>query len=377
MLDKRTQDHSKLIHQVRTSNAQLKEEKQDKASFHDQRMEIQRELDTINKEIDKNENNIRKMEHFIDKYIPIRVQQQISESIKAILPQSQVQRWQNFEMEKFCRLNEDLIDDEEDREMLELMKKIAYDMMDILKKFAAIAKARGIKYKIAEPTHKDKYGVGFKEMSDADKLNETQSVSHLDGHASAVDLRTSQSFAQGNSLAKPSSRSGSRHQSVTHANRKSAIIEYSADNKSRASQRSKQIQEIIDHNPQKQSAGPGISDYDSSTEGREEDDDDDAPHMVARHKQQLLAWLTEADFSKDMQLQKIADHKFKLDVEEENALIDTEGILKICKVMCYKIGMTYKRMDILFNDLRDEFKQNTQTTLGGLRKDLAHVNEVI
>ena len=33
-------------------------------------MEIQRELDTINKEIDKNENNIRKMEHFIDKYIP-------------------------------------------------------------------------------------------------------------------------------------------------------------------------------------------------------------------------------------------------------------------------------------------------------------------
>ena len=136
-------------------------------------MEIQRELDTINKEIDKNENNIRKMEHFIDKYIPIRVQQQISESIKAILPQSQVQRWQNFEMEKFCRLNEDLIDDEEDREMLELMKKIAYDMMDILKKFAAIAKARGIKYKIAEPTHKDKYGVGFKEMSDTDKLNDT------------------------------------------------------------------------------------------------------------------------------------------------------------------------------------------------------------
>ena len=69
-------------------------------------------------------------------------------------------------MEKFCRLNEELIDDEEDKEMIDLMRKIAADMMDILKKFTAIAKARGIKYKIAEPTHRDKYGVGFKNMAE-------------------------------------------------------------------------------------------------------------------------------------------------------------------------------------------------------------------
>jgi len=43
----------------------------------------------------------------------------------------------------------------------------------------------------------------------------------------------------------------------------------------------------------------------------------------------------------------------------------------------YKIGLTYKRMDIYFNDLRNEFKANTNMTLGGLRKDLALVNEVI
>ena len=45
--------------------------------------------------------------------------------------------------------------------------------------------------------------------------------------------------------------------------------------------------------------------------------------------------------------------------------------------MMYKIGLTYKRMDIYFKELRDEFKQNTAMTLGGLRKDLLQVNEVI
>ena len=45
--------------------------------------------------------------------------------------------------------------------------------------------------------------------------------------------------------------------------------------------------------------------------------------------------------------------------------------------MMYKVGLTYKRMDIYFNDLRNEFKDNTALALGGIRKDLSHVNELI
>lgn len=45
--------------------------------------------------------------------------------------------------------------------------------------------------------------------------------------------------------------------------------------------------------------------------------------------------------------------------------------------MLYKIGLTYKRMDIYFEELRDEFKTNTARTLGGLRKDMDIVNEGI
>lgn len=50
------------------------------------------------------------------------------------------------------------------------------------------------------------------------------------------------------------------------------------------------------------------------------------------NKQALLEWLTVADFTKEVQLHKIAHHKFRLDQEEQNAMIDVEGILKICKV---------------------------------------------
>ena len=107
------------------------------------------------------------------------------------------------------------------------------------------------------------------------------------------------------------------------------------------------------------------------------DDDDEDPRAKELNKQALLEWITVADFTKEINLNKLAAHKFRLDDDEMNAMIGTEGILKICKVMMYKIGLTYKRMDIYFKELRDEFKKDTGLTLGGLRKDLDLVNEVI
>ena len=85
-------------------------------------------------------------------------------------------------------------------------------------------------------------------------------------------------------------------------------------------------------------------------------DEDDDPKNIALNKQALLEWLTVADFTQEISLTKVANHKFKLDGAEIEAMIGTEGILKICKVLMYKVGLTYKRMDIYFNELRDEFK---------------------
>ena len=59
-----------------------------------------------------------------------------------------------------------------------------------------------------------------------------------------------------------------------------------------------------------------------------------------------------------------------MDPDEQDAEIEIEGVLKICKVLLYKIGMTYKRMDIYANDIKTEFKEHMDKTLGGVRKDL-------
>ena len=89
------------------------------------------------------------MEHFIDKYIPIRVQQLIGETIAAIASHSQAQRMQNFEMEKYKRLNEDVLNDEENREMVDLMRNIGHELEETIYKFKAIAKAKGMRYQVA------------------------------------------------------------------------------------------------------------------------------------------------------------------------------------------------------------------------------------
>ena len=43
----------------------------------------------------------------------------------------------------------------------------------------------------------------------------------------------------------------------------------------------------------------------------------------------------------------------------------------------YKLGLTYKRMDIYFNELWDEFKKENKDSLGRIRKDIDLVNEVV
>ena len=52
----------------------MQETKQDKANFNEQRIEIQNIFGTINDSLDTNKNKIMTMEHFIDKYVPIRIQ---------------------------------------------------------------------------------------------------------------------------------------------------------------------------------------------------------------------------------------------------------------------------------------------------------------
>ena len=122
MIDDRTKEQGELITQLRIKVGNLIETKQDKSNFQEQKMQIQNDFDQIHKDQDIQLNKIKSMEHFIDKYIPIRVQQLIGETLTAVATQGQLTKLQNFEMEKYKKLNEDVLDDETHPELIDLMR---------------------------------------------------------------------------------------------------------------------------------------------------------------------------------------------------------------------------------------------------------------
>jgi hypothetical protein len=81
-------------------------------------------LDRLFGEMDGNKNKMMTMEHFIDKYVPIRIQQQIGETLEAVGGRSIIQKLETFEMEKYKNLNEEVLDDEKHPELLDRAKKL-------------------------------------------------------------------------------------------------------------------------------------------------------------------------------------------------------------------------------------------------------------
>ena len=59
------------------------------------------------------------MEHFIDKYIPIRINQSIKESLQQILPESQQAKIESFFMRQLRELSLTLVKEEQSVDLKE------------------------------------------------------------------------------------------------------------------------------------------------------------------------------------------------------------------------------------------------------------------
>ena len=246
-------------------------------------------------------------------------------------------------MGKILKLNEDLIDDETNPELLDQMRTIANDLHETLMQFKAIAKAKGMRYKIA---------VSKKDALDAKIAGKSASEDQLTSQRETLEANES-SGAEVDTNLKDEKRN-TEVQNTVESNDKPKSMDSKQSAIDDAEKHTEQsIEGSRDANMKVVQDGDGISPEAFSEDGDASDEED--PRYMAVNKHKLLEWVTEADFSKDLQLHKIAHHRFQLDSEEKQALIGTEGILKICKVMMYKIGLTYKRMDIHYNELREEF----------------------
>lgn len=270
-------------------------------------------------------------------------------------------------MEKILKLNEDLIDDETNPELLDQMRAIAADLQETLMQYAAIAKAKGIRYNVALAK---KDAIDAKMLSNNTKSDE-DAVSKANKSNNGDAGEGIEKLSHMDGIIQPTIDSGEdlqSKQSRQKSQRAKILTPVNVDNTDlvAAASTGHENMHLVDD---------GMPDAFSDDDG--EGDDEEDPRYAAVNKHKLLEWITAADFSKEFQLHKISEHKFKLDQDEENAMIGTDGILKICKVMMYKIGLTYKRMDIKFNDLREEFKTDQKLSCNALRKDFSHINEVI
>jgi len=76
----------------------------------------------------------------MDRYIPIRIQQQIAESIKAISGRTQLLKYENFEMEKYKVMNQEVLSDEQDQSLKEICKRLLKDITQTVEQFKKLAK---------------------------------------------------------------------------------------------------------------------------------------------------------------------------------------------------------------------------------------------
>lgn len=90
----------------------------------------------------------------MDRYIPIRIQKQISESIKSISGRTQLLKYENFEMEKYKIMNQEVLSDEQDQSLKDISKRLLKDITQQIEQFKLIAKQKGINYDNITTTHK-------------------------------------------------------------------------------------------------------------------------------------------------------------------------------------------------------------------------------
>ena len=95
-----------------------------------------------------------------------------------------------------------------------------------------------------------------------------------------------------------------------------------------------------------------------------------------KNKQLLFEWLVEADFEKEISLVEIMKHPFQLNEEEQN-VIDVDQILKIVKVLMYKIGLGYKRQEIFKGELIELIKESQEMGIKKVEKEINSVNEAV
>ncbi len=92
----------------------IQELKSDRTETLNVKEEVQQVLQSINIDLDKKENKLRTLEMFIDKYVNIRIQTMISDTLNAVSNRRMLNKLETYEVKKFKDLNFVVLDDNND-----------------------------------------------------------------------------------------------------------------------------------------------------------------------------------------------------------------------------------------------------------------------
>jgi hypothetical protein len=86
----------------------------------------------INKNLDTKESNIKAIESFTDRYIPIRILHTVRDAFQACFPRSQLLKYESYERKKLKDIHENLLKEESIPSIFTIIKDILFDINSVI-----------------------------------------------------------------------------------------------------------------------------------------------------------------------------------------------------------------------------------------------------
>jgi len=97
--------------QVRVQTELLKQETVTRRAYKEEKKDLKDKLFKLHQVMDFYSNEFMRLENFMEKYLPLKIQNQISQTLNGVLPANQRGRIKEYEDTKFLELREYLIHD--------------------------------------------------------------------------------------------------------------------------------------------------------------------------------------------------------------------------------------------------------------------------
>ena len=100
----------------------------DKEEFALKKEDINLEQEVMKETSEVHENHFAMVENFVEKYMPIRIQSQLSETLRALLSPAMIDKLDDYEEKTFAKFHSKILDDDGIPELIGQMRAIKFEI---------------------------------------------------------------------------------------------------------------------------------------------------------------------------------------------------------------------------------------------------------